>query len=216
MQRILPGGPVQLVIARRGDAAGGHENVLETGIFDAVEPETFDAVVVCAGAASGPLLQTAGVRLPLVPVHGHSLTAPLRQPEAQHHAGPQAALMDQRHGVTITRLGQRVRVAGSSEFGGRDAVIAGRAMRTLYRVLEDWFPGSAQVSQAKHWKGARPALPDGSPVLGTGGSPGLWINVGHGRAGWSLACGAAAVLADLLNRRGAPIDLSGLSADRLR
>lgn len=216
VQRILPGGSVQLEIARRGDAADGQGNVFETGIFDAVEPDTFDAVVVCAGAASGPLLQAAGVRVPLVPVHGHSLTAPLRHPEAHLHTGPQAAVMDERHGVTITRLGQRVRVAGSRELGGRDGLIAGRGMRTLYRVLEDWFPGSAHVSQAQHWKGARPMLPDGSPVLGPSGSPGVWLNIGHGWGGWSLACGSAAVLADLMNRRDTPLDVSGLSVDRLR
>jgi D-amino-acid dehydrogenase len=216
VRSILPGGTVQLEIARRGDAASGHENVFETGIFDAVGPDAFDTVVVCAGTASGPLLQAAGIRVPLVPVQGHSLTAPLRQPEAQLHSGPLAAVMDERHRVTITRLGQRVRVAGSVEFGGRDGAIAGRAMRRLYRVLEDWFPGSAQVSQAQHWKGARPMLPDSSPVLGASGAPGVWLNIGHGWGGWSLACGSAAVLADLMNRRAAPIDLSGLSVDRLR
>jgi hypothetical protein len=79
---------------------------------------------------------------------------------------------------------------------------------TLYKVLHDWFPGAAQLRDVQVWKGARPMLPDGPPVLGASGAPGVWLNLGHGSSGWALSCGSARVLADLLGGRGAAIDLS--------
>jgi len=87
---------------------------------------------------------------------------------------------------------------------------------TLYRVLADWFPGTAPLRDVQVWKGARPMLPDGPPMLGTSGAPGLWLNLGHGASGWTLACGSARALADLLSGRTVEVDLSHLEAGRLR
>ena len=88
--------------------------------------------------------------------------------------------------MAITRLGQRVRVAGSAELGGAPDRMNAAALRTLYKVLDDWFPGAAQLREAQAWKGARPMLPDGPPVLGASGAPGVWLNLGHGSSGWAL------------------------------
>jgi len=176
---------------------------------------SFDGVVVCAALGAIALLKPLGCRLPLVPVHGYSVTAPLRLREGFPDIGPRSAVMDEQHKVAISRLGQRVRVAGSAELGGRLDRSNEAAIQTLYKVLDDWFPGCAQLAQAQHWKGARPMLPDGPPVLGASGSQGIWLNLGHGSSGWALSCGSARVLADLLAGRGAPIDLEGLGLDRL-
>ncbi len=152
----------------------------------------FDAVVVAAGVDSAPLLRPLGVKLPLVPVWGYSVTAPLRQLDGVAAIGPQAALMDEKYKVAISRLGQRVRVAGSAELGGGPDDFNAGAIATLYKVLEDWFPGTAVQAQAQQWKGARPMLPDGPPVLGASGAPGVWLNLGHGSSGWaSNACADA-------------------------
>lgn len=177
--------------------------------------DAFDQIVVCAGAQAGGLLRACGVTLPLVPVHGHAITAPLRLHE---HAltGPRSAVMDERFKVAITRLGQRVRVAGGAELGGRAGLANPKAVATLYRVLADWFPGTAPLRDVQVWKGARPMLPDGPPVLGASGAPGLWLNLGHGASGWMLACGSARALADLVAGRAVEVDLTHLDPVRLR
>ena len=184
-----------------------------------VEPpqqERFDAVVVCAALGATALLKPLGLRLPLIGVHGYSITAPLRHREDFPQLGPTSGVMDERYKVAISRLGQRVRVAGSAELGGRLTQISGAAIQTLHQVLDDWYPGCAQQSQVQRWKGARPMLPDGPPVLGASGAPGVWLNLGHGSSGWALACGSARVLADQMTGRPAAIDVSGLDLARLK
>jgi D-amino-acid dehydrogenase len=175
----------------------------------------FDAVVVCAGVQANQVLAGCGLRLPLAAVHGYSITAPLRAGES-HAAGPRSAVMDEKYKVAVSRLGQRVRVAGSAELGGPLSSVRPAAVATLYRVLDDWFPGAAQLRDVQVWKGARPMLPDGPPVLGPSGAPGVWLNLGHGSSGWALSCGSARVLADLVAARPAPIDLAGLDVQRLQ
>jgi D-amino-acid dehydrogenase len=176
----------------------------------------FDAVVICAGVEANTLLKQVGLTLPLAPVYGYSVTAPLRHLEAHPNLGPKAALMDEKYKVAISRLGDRVRVAGSAEIGGQLDNIALGPLRTLYRVLDDWFPGATLERQAQHWKGARPMLPDGPPVLGASGAPGVWLNLGHGSSGWVLSCGSARVLAELVSGRAPPLDMSRLELSRLR
>ena len=133
----------------------------------------FDAVRASAPATRrNGCCEPLGLSLPLAPVYGYSVTAPLqpaRRPSAT--PGPRAAVMDEKYKVAISRLGQRVRVAGSAELGGAPGRMNAAALATLYKVLDDWFPGAARLSQASAWKGARPMLPDGPPVLGASRSP---------------------------------------------
>ncbi len=186
-----------------------------SGSTEAPTPDGFDAVVVCAALGSRGLLAPLGLRLPLVAVHGYSITAPLRLLEGHPHLGPASAVMDEKYKVAISRLGQRVRVAGSAELGGDLAHHSAAAIHTLHKVLDDWYPGCAQHGQIQAWKGARPMLPDGPPVLGASGVPGIWLNLGHGSSGWALACGSARVLADQLMGRAPAIDVEGLDVARL-
>jgi D-amino-acid dehydrogenase len=174
-------------------------------------PFACDATVVCAGAQANALLHAIGCALPLVAVHGHSITAPLRFRDDQAHAGPRGAVMDERFKVAVSRLGQRIRVAGGAELGGATDRPDPAALRTLYRVLDDWFPGATLAREAQAWRGARPMLPAGPPLLGASGAPGVWLNLGHGSSGWALACGSARVLAECISGRAAPIDLTRLS-----
>jgi len=172
----------------------------------------FDAVVVCAGVASARLLRPLGLRIPLTPVYGHSVSANIREPLN----APRSAVMDERYKVAISRMGLRVRVAGSAEIGGSLDAIHPDALQTLYKVLHDWFPGAATLQAGvQQWKGARPMLPDGPPVIGPSGVPGVWLNLGHGSSGWALSCGSARVLADLVAGGDAGIDLEGLGLERL-
>ncbi|MDP1742067.1 MAG: D-amino acid dehydrogenase [Polaromonas sp.] len=175
----------------------------------------FDAVVLCAGLHSAALLGPLGIKIPMAAVYGYSISASIREPLN----APRSALMDERYKVAISRLGNRVRVAGSAEIGGAVDKKRASSLQTLYKVLQDWFPGAAQTSNSaahvQEWKGARPMLPDGPPILGASGLPGLWLNLGHGSSGWALSCGSARVISDLIAARTPEIDMEGLGMDRL-
>lgn len=176
------------------------------------ESVQFDAVIVCAGLGAVPLLAPLGLHLPLTPVYGHSISAPIREPLN----APRSAVMDERFKVAISRHGQRVRIAGGAELGGEPGRIHPAAVRTLYKVLQDWFPGGVNLSAGmQQWKGARPMLPDGPPIIGPSGVPGVWLNLGHGSSGWALSCGSARVLADLVAHREPEVDIEGLGVERL-
>jgi D-amino-acid dehydrogenase len=174
------------------------------------EAHEFDRIVVCAGVEANDLLAPLGLALPLAPVYGYSLTAPLRQHDGGPDMGPRAALMDEQFKVAISRLGQRVRVAGSAEIGGRPGELRRAPLATLYRVLDEWFPGAAAMRDVQEWKGARPMLPDGPPVIGASRLPGVWLNLGHGSSGWALSCGSARLLTQALLGQPAAIDTQGL------
>jgi D-amino-acid dehydrogenase len=197
VQQLLPGAPATVVLA------------------DGSQPR-FDAVVVCAGVAAKALLGKAGAKLPLLPVYGYSVTAPLRHFDGHASPGPRAALFDAQQRVTISRLGQRVRVSGGMEIAGSAGQMASATLKKLYQVLDNWFPAAAVTREAQSWKGAQPLLPDGLPVIGESGAPGLWLNIGHGGSGWTLACGSARVIAERLSGRAAPLDVSRFALSRLR
>jgi len=175
----------------------------------------FDAVLICAGVDSAAMLQPLGLQVPLAPVYGYSISAPIREPLN----APRSGLMDERYKVAISRMGNRVRVAGSAEIGGLPGKKRTSAIQTLYKVLHDWFPGAVQLANTgagvQEWKGARPMLPDGPPLIGATGVPGVWINLGHGSSGWALSCGCARVVADLMDGREPEVDIEGLGVERL-
>ncbi len=188
----------QLNIAR--PATLSIANTLTSGVTSEVP---FDAVVLCAGQASASLCKPLGRHLPLVNVYGYSVSAHVREPLD----APRSALMDEHYKVAISRLGSRVRVAGSAQIGGHAGSKRADSLRTLYKVLQDWFPGAALRSHGvQEWKGARPMLPDRPPMVGASGLPGLWFNTGHGSSGWALSCGSARLLADAIAGRSSDID----------
>jgi D-amino-acid dehydrogenase len=162
----------------------------------------FDAVVMCAGVANAellkPILKPLKRKLPLIPIYGYSISAQVRE----DLNAPRSAVIDERYKVAITRMGNRLRVAGSAEIGGSLDNKQVSAISTLYKVLQDWFPGAAHIfnmgASVTEWKGASPMLPDGPPVLGASGVPNIWLNLRHGSSGWALSCGSARVLADLI------------------
>jgi D-amino-acid dehydrogenase len=182
-------------------------------------PRQFERIVMCAGLASAALLKPLSLKIPMAAVYGYSISAPIR--EALN--APRSALMDERYKVAISRLGNRVRVAGSAEIGGFLNKHRMSSVQTLYKVLYDWFPGAAKTtlsgantgSIVQVWKGARPMLPDGPPLIGDSGLPGIWLNLGHGSSGWALSCGSARALADLIAGKAAEVDMEGLSVKRL-
>jgi D-amino-acid dehydrogenase len=177
-------------------------------------PQRFDAVLVCAGAAAAGLLAPLGLKLPLQSVVGYSVSAAVREPMD----APQSAVLDARHGISIARLGQRVRVAGGAEWGRESGPPSKAGLQRLYRSLSDWFPGAVRLGgpagSVQEWRGVQVTLPDGMPLMGASRLPGVWLNLGHGKAGWSMACGAARALADRIEGRAPDIDLAACSPQR--
>ncbi len=176
------------------------------------EATEFDALVLCAGVASAQLLKPVGISLPLVSVHGYSLSASIKEPLN----APRSAVMDEHYKVAIARSGNRIRVAGGAELGGHAADKRQATLRTLYKVLQDWFPAAASRSSGiQEWKGARPMLPDGPPLVCASGASGLWLNIGHGSSGWALSCGSARAMADMIGGKPAELDMTGFDLARL-
>ena len=182
------------------------------------EALAFDAIVVCAGAGSRALLASAGRKLPLLTAWGHAVTAPLSHGDGHGLGltGPRAGIVDSRSGIVITRLGQRVRATGVTQLGGTEQALPGAVLQQLYGAMEQAFPGCAVTREATHWKGPRVRVPDGAPVVGESGAPGLWLNLGHGPYGWALACGAAQLLTRQLGSQHLPFDASAFAAHRFR
>ena len=174
--------------------------------------QRFDAAVLCAGVDSARLLRPLGLKIPLAAVHGYSVSASVREPIN----APRSAIIDERFKAAITRLGNRVRVAGIAELGGQPGKLGASRLQTLYKLLQDWFPGAANIHNGVQvWKGARPMLPDGPPLIGASGIDKLWLNLGHGSSGWALSSGSARGLADLIAGRKPVVDLQGFDVGRL-
>lgn len=172
------------------------------------QTEAFDSVVLCAALGAVTLLQAAGQALPVATTSDATLTLPLRLLEAHPELGPQVGLLDAREGIAIARIGQRVRVTGP--VGAADHA-------HLHKALQHWFPGCVLQGQAQASTRQRLLMPDGLPVVGASALPGVWLLLGQGGEaghGWSLACGAARVLADALAGLTPELDSSALSASR--
>ncbi len=187
---------------------------VEGGRIAAVEtdygPIAGDAVVVAGGSHSPALVRALGVRLPVYPVKGYSITAPIT--DAAH--APVSTLLDESYKVAITRLGDRVRVGGMAEVTGFDLSLDPRRRATLELSVGTLFPGAADLAGARFWAGLRPMTPDSTPVIGSTAVPGLFLNTGHGTLGWTMACGSAHVLADLVSARPPAIDATDLAISR--
>ncbi len=150
-----------------------------------------------------------GIRLPVYPVKGYSLTIPI----ADASRAPVSTVMDETYKIAITRLGDRIRVGGMAEISGytNDLGIARR--RTLEHSVMDLFPGG-DAAKGSFWSGLRPMTPDGTPVIGPTRIAGLFLNTGHGTLGWTMSSGSARVIADLVSDRKLEIDATDLAIAR--
>ena len=220
--RQFTGGLKQVLQERGTELSFGHTvraiRPTETGVeldvlvqkTNNVTPLAFDNVVLCSGVSSVGLLKPLDIPLPLHPLRSHSISANLRDPMD----APRSGVVDSVHNIAITRLGQRVRITGGQELGRASPNHHRGVLQRLYATLSDWFPGSAQMSSVQTWAGHTPVVPDGLPVLGASAVPGVWLNIGHGLRGWSMASGSARVLADQIVQRDPTIDVQAFSPQR--
>lgn len=168
-----------------------------------------DAVVVALGSYSPLLLKRHGIKLPVYPVKGYSLTIPITDASR----APESTIMDETYKIAITRLGDRIRVGGMAEISGYTNDLGQARRRTLEHSVMDLFPGG-DASQASFWSGLRPMTPDGTPVIGPTKISGLFLNTGHGTLGWTMSSGSARVVADLVSGRTPEIDATDLALSR--
>ena len=169
-----------------------------------------DAVVVALATYSRALLQPLGLQVPVYPVKGYSLTASLMD-EAQ---APRSTVLDESFKVAVTRLGDRLRVGGMAELSGFDRTLRPHRRATLEKVVQDLFPDCADLTGGNFWTGLRPMTPDGTPIVGPSGLDRLWLNTGHGTLGWTMACGSAELLRDLMLGRSPAIRSEDLGLQR--
>ncbi|HUG25324.1 D-amino acid dehydrogenase [Piscinibacter sp.] len=171
-----------------------------------------DAYLVALGSHSPLLLQGIGIRVPVYPVKGYSITVPI----TDARGAPESTVMDETHKVAVTRLGERIRAGGTAELAGYTLALHEARRRTLEHVVSDLFPQGSDLSRAEFWCGLRPMTPDGTPIVGGTRLPNLYLATGHGTLGWTMAAGTARVMADLISGREPEIDLDGLTVERYR
>lgn len=172
--------------------------------------ETADRYVLALGSYSPQLLAPLGIKAPIYPLKGYSITVPIINAEM----APVSTMLDETYKVAITRFDDRIRVGGMAEIRGYDLKINPRKGDTLKMIIQDLFPDAADTSEINLWTGLRPATPDGTPIVGATRYSNLFLNTGHGTLGWTMACGSGRLLADLLAGKQPQISTEGLDISR--
>ncbi|MBB3140564.1 D-amino acid dehydrogenase [Halomonas organivorans] len=180
------------------------------GVITSAGELTADAYVVCLGSYSPFLVKDLGIRLPIYPVKGYSLTVPV----IDDGGAPQSTVMDETYKVAISRFDDRIRVGGTAELAGHDLSLPEKRRATIDMVVRDVFPEGGDVDRAEFWSGLRPMTPDSTPIVGATRYDNLWLNTGHGTLGWTMSCGSAQLLSDLMAAESPRIDPQGLDVSR--
>ena len=154
-----------------------------------------DAFVVALGSHSPTVVCPLGLRLPVYPVKGYSITAPI----VDAARAPVSTVLDESYKVAITRLGDRIRVGGMAEVSGYNDRLPQGPRGALEHSLRTLFPEAGDLTAPSYWCGLRPMTPDGTPVVGPTPIRNLYLNTGHGTLGWTMACGSGRLIADLVS-----------------
>jgi len=189
--------------ATRLRTAGGRIAGLET----TAGPLAADAYVLAAGMQSRTLALGAGIALPIYPLKGYSLSAPIRQDDV----APGISVTDFERKVLYARIGDTLRVAAMVDMVGEDLRLDQRRLASLTRQVRETMPRAADYTHITPWAGLRPATPNSAPIIGGTKYPNLWLNVGHGPLGFTFACGTASLLTDLIRGKAPPFALDGLA-----
>jgi D-amino-acid dehydrogenase len=192
---------VQALLPGRRDVIGGIRIRTADG---AQETLGADACVVCLGVCSAPLLRPLGVDLRIYPVKGYSVTLPVSDSRRAYTV----SLIDDEHKLVFSRLGERLRIAGTAEFAGYDTTLTPARCTAILRRTAELFPGAGDIGRAQLWAGLRPATPSNLPYIGGTRYANLYLNTGHGTLGWTQACGAGSALAEWLAGRTPGVNFS--------
>lgn len=166
---------------------------------------------LCAlGSYSPQVLKTVGIDVPIYPIKGYSLTLPIED----ESRAPQSTIMDETYKVAVTRFDDRIRVGGTAEIASYNLECPKKRRASVDFVIQDMFPGAADIAKAEFWTGLRPMTPDSTPVLGGTRYSNLFLNTGHGTLGWTMSLGSAKFVCDIINQKIPDIDPEGLSIER--
>ena len=163
-----------------------------------------DAYVLALGSYSPLLARPLGIDLPIYPLKGYSVTMPVKNPAAAWTV----SLSDEAHKLVLSRLGDRLRIAGTAELNGYDTSINAVRCEAIVKRVMELFPGAGDPAQATFWSGLRPATPSNIPCVGRTKYPNLYLNTGHGTLGWTHACGSGRALADIVSGRKPEVDFA--------
>jgi len=200
---------VTVRLGARVTALRGVDDRIES-VLTSQGPLTADNYVLALGVGSPSVARTAGVSLPIYPAKGYSSTFPLKP----RGLAPTVPGVDERWLVGWSRLGDRLRLTSTAEFAGYDWGWTPRDFNNILRLARDLFPDAADYDQGQYRACLRPMTPDGPPILGLGRHRNLFLNCGHGHMGWTMACGTARIVADLMTSRMPELDLAGLTLRR--
>jgi D-amino-acid dehydrogenase len=180
-----------------------------TGVLTDKGRMTADRYVLALGSHSRLLLQDQ-FRVPVYPLKGYSITVPI----VDAAKAPVSTILDETYKIAVTRFDDRIRVGGMAEIAGYSKVLNPRRRETLEMVVNDLFPGGGDVARATFWTGLRPMTPDSTPIVGASPLRNLFLNTGHGTLGWTMSCGSASVIADLVSGKVPAIHADDLAVFR--
>jgi D-amino-acid dehydrogenase len=181
-----------------------------TGIRTSRGLLTADAYIGAMGSYTPEMVAPLGIRLPVYPIKGYSLTVPITDAAV----APVSTVMDETYKVATTRFDDRIRIGGTAEIAGWDKTLRPHRRGPLERSLRDLFPRAGDVSKATFWCGLRPMTPDGTPVIGRTRYGNFYLNTGHGTLGWTMAAGSGQVIADIVAGKAPDIDVTDLDLSR--
>ena len=171
-----------------------------------------DAYVMALGSYSQLLLRPLGLNPNVFPTKGYSVTVPTDG----RNGAPCVSITDVDHRIVYSRLGDRMRIAGTAEFAGYDTSLTEDRARVILNLARRQFPSAGDFDRAQLWTGLRPLTPDGVPVIGRTRIENLYMNTGHGTLGWTLAAGSGQTLADMIDGKMPAVDLAQFSIDRFK
>jgi len=163
-----------------------------------------DAYVLSMGSFSAALASQLGIFLNIYPAKGYSITVPVKNEEAAFNI----SLTDDEYKLVYSRLGDRMRVAGTAELNGYSRKLNYTRCRAIVRRTAEVMPEAGYWDQAEFWTGLRPATPSNVPYIGKSHFANLYLNTGHGTLGWTHSCGSAAALADIIDGRKPEVDFT--------
>lgn len=169
-----------------------------------------DQYVIALGSFSRDLLAQIDLKLPVYPLKGYSITTPITDPDA----APISTILDESYKVALTRFDDRIRVGGMAEICGFNRYLDPRREHTLKMVLKQLFPEASDSRETLFWTGFRPSTPDGTPIIGKTQYQNLLTNTGHGTLGWTMSCGSAQLLTDIISNRATAIRTDDLNFSR--
>ncbi|NIY74154.1 D-amino acid dehydrogenase [Thalassospira sp. HF15] len=169
-----------------------------------------DAFLVCLGSYSPMLLAPIGIKLPIYPCKGYSIS----MDTTGHSGAPETALIDDSIKMVYSRLGTHLRVAGTAELDGYNLGMSERRKQLIVDKALELFPNSGDRANISFWAGLRPVTPDSAPILGGTKYANLYLNTGHGTLGWTMSCGSAKAVADFISNKNPDISLTGLGIAR--